>query len=374
MTAKEAAVPVSPAVRLALLPPARRANGVGASTVVAGLSMQERIRRSAERAGAAAAGSSNGGAGADGVTRLLLVPVNVVPQVAWLRSLVEMPVVPNRLYVDASGVAVVQTEDARPVLDAATTARTADEALGILGRRHETVDAGVGSDGRRVIEGAQDVRTAEQWLLRGLIKPDEGFMSRHFERRLSLALTRRLATTGVTPNAMTLVSLTIGLLAAPLFLSATASLQLAGALLFLAHSIIDGCDGELARLKFMESPAGAVLDFWGDNLVHTAVFTGMAVGWCLHTGAVWPLLVGVVAVASTLTAAGALAPQFVNGGHGGENRTLAGRLADALSHRDFIYLVLLLSAFGKAHWFLALTAVGTPLFLLLIWGSRAARR
>ena len=41
------------------------------------------------------------------------------------------------------------------------------------------------------------------------------------------------------------------------------------------------------------------------------------------------------------------------------------RLIGALSHRDFIYVVVLLSAFGRAHWFLVATAVGTPVFLAL---------
>ena len=48
----------------------------------------------------------------------------------------------------------------------------------------------------------------------------------------------------------------IGLLGALAFLSPAPAFQLAGALLFLTHSILDGCDGELARLKFLESPLG----------------------------------------------------------------------------------------------------------------------
>src|SRR5439155_1324556 len=83
------------------------------------------------------------------------------------------------------------------------------------------------------------VRTAEAWLLRSLIKQNEGFMSRHFERRISLAITRRLATTSATPNAMTLVSVAVGLVAAPFFLSSSALWQLTGALLVLAHSFLD---------------------------------------------------------------------------------------------------------------------------------------
>ena len=58
-------------------------------------------------------------------------------------------------------------------------------------------------------------------------------------------------------------------------------MQTIGALLFLAHSILDGCDGELARLKFQQSRWGGVLDFWGDNVVHTVIFACMGVGWSL---------------------------------------------------------------------------------------------
>jgi hypothetical protein len=47
------------------------------------------------------------------------------------------------------------------------------------------------------------------------------------------------------------------------------------------------------------------------------------------------------------------------------------RLIEAFSHRDFIYLILILSAFGHAQWFIALAAAGTPLFLaLMLWVDR----
>jgi phosphatidylglycerophosphate synthase len=188
-------------------------------------------------------------------------------------------------------------------------------------------------------------------------------MSRHFERRLSMAVTHRLVNTSVTPNMMTVVSVAIGLAAAPCFLSAAPAWQLTGALLFLAHSILDGCDGELARLKFLESRHGAVLDFWGDNIVHFAVFSAMAVGWARHAHSAWPLVIGAVAVASAAGTAAFMFKRFV------EDRATTGtwtaRLIGAMSHRDFIYLVVLLSAFGRAHWFLLATGIGTPVFLVL---------
>jgi phosphatidylglycerophosphate synthase len=214
------------------------------------------------------------------------------------------------------------------------------------------------------------VAAAEAWLLRGLIKASEGFMSRHVERRLSLALTRWLVRTPATPNMITLVSVGIGLLGAPFFLAIDPLAQVVGALFFLTHSILDGCDGEIARLKFLESRGGAVLDFWGDNLVHQAIFASMAIGWSLASHSAWPLLLGGLAGAGTLGAAAIASQRFINGeALVGADRTLA-RLVDAFSHRDFIYLILALAVFGQAQWFIALAAAGTPLFLLLLlWVS-----
>ena len=145
-----------------------------------------------------------------------------------------------------------------------------------------------------------------------------------------------------------------------------------GALLFLTHSILDGCDGELARLKFLESRYGAMLDFWGDNTVHIAVFLSMAVGWSASLASPWPLAVGAVAIAATLSAASVLSGKTpAPAGDSGAPRLA--RLTETLANRDFIYVVVLLAAFGKAWWFLAVVAVGTPLFVLLCLFARRGR-
>jgi phosphatidylglycerophosphate synthase len=299
--------------------------------------------------------------------RVVVLPANVVPQRAWLRSLLEMPIEAEKLYVDSSMTAVVETDDPSVVIGAVVRCASTGALMVELRRAFAegtwTLDPG----GRFPLGTPRAVGDAEAWLLRSLIKQREGFMSRHFERRISLALTRRLASTTVTPNAMTVVSVMIGLASAPFFLSASAGWQLAGALLLLAHSILDGCDGELARLKFLQSRRGATLDFWGDNVVHVAVFGSIAVGWSLAVGSAWPLVAGAIAVAATL---GSAAVMFARTA---EDRATTGdaaaaRLVDALASRDFIYLLILASAFGKAGWFLVAVAAGTPTFLLLaLW-------
>jgi phosphatidylglycerophosphate synthase len=234
------------------------------------------------------------------------------------------------------------------------------------------------------LRGPQDIPGAEAWLLRGLIKESEGFMSRRVERPISLAITRRLVSTRVSPNTMTAVSLALGLLAAPFFLSAAAGFQLAGALLFWWHSVLDGCDGELARLRFQESRWGGLFDFWGDNVVHAAVFLCMGAGWALAAGAAWPLLLGAAAAAGALGSAGFVARSVMreNPGDGPLFTSVAparasrlSRLLDAVGQRDFIYVVVAFSALGKAAWFLVLAALGAPVFfLLMVWSARAEAR
>ena len=305
--------------------------------------------------------------------RVVLVPSNLVPQPDWLRSLRETPVEPDTLYVDGSMAALVETEEPEPVLAAARRTGSARELVAALRKRFSESDWRFDPAGRFPLAAPQDLPAAERWLLRSLIKPSEGFMSRHLERRISLALTRRLVSTRMTPNAMTLVSVAIGLLGAPCFLSANPLIQLVGALLFLSHSILDGCDGELARLKFLESRHGALLDFWGDNIVHIAVFGAMAIGWSFDQGQAWPLLVGAVAVASTLGAATILSRRSVEPQDPIARRSWSARLTDALAHRDFIYLIVLLAALGRAWWFLILVAIGTPLFVLLCLVAGARR-
>lgn len=310
--------------------------------------------------------TANGGMPAAIPRRLVVLSMNVVPRAEWLRQLRELPVEPERLYVDGTSVAVVETKDPERVVAAAATSRSAAELVAALGATSGSVDLSLDRGGRFALGTLRDVPAAEAWLLRNLVKPSEGFMSRHFERRLSLALTRRLCVTRITPNAMTLVSVAVGLLAAPFFLSSAPAYQVTGALLFLAHSVLDGCDGELARLKFLESRVGAMLDVGGDNLVHVAVFSAMAVGWSLEARAVWPLGLGAVTVVSTAWAAVVVYGRGMRASTEDNERSPASRLADALAHRDFIYLIVLLAAFGKARWFLLLTAVGTPTFLLLL--------
>jgi phosphatidylglycerophosphate synthase len=372
---------------LVILPAPPGAGSPPPGTVIAGLPLVRRIVLAAERAGferilvhpracpepRLLAGTAAALLAADAPmasrARLVLVPANVLPQARWLRALREMPLDPETLAVDSSLTAVVESAGIDEVLRSAQAVGAQDLIAALSLRLARATEAGDPA-GRFALGGAAGAPAAEDWLLRSLIKDTEGFMSRHVERRISLAITRRLVGTRITPNQMTLVSLTIGLLGAPFFLSAEPLLQIVGSLLFLTHSILDGCDGELARLKFQESASGARLDFWGDNLVHVAVFGCMAGGWAMAEASLWPLLLGALAITGT----GASAYLVAHRDGGAAAAGPPGRLADAVANRDFIYLVLVLACFGRAHWFLIPVALGTPIFMMLVrWGAGRRR-
>lgn len=119
------------------------------------------------------------------------------------------------------------------------------------------------------VDQPADLKRAEQALLDRLRdKPNDGPISRYVNRPVSMLFSRYLVKLDVTPNQISLFSFLVSLVAAGLFaLGGYLALILGGVLAQLA-SIIDGSDGEVARLKYQSSDFGgwfdAVLDRYAD--------------------------------------------------------------------------------------------------------------
>ena len=309
---------------------------------------------------------------------LVIAPANIVVEPEWLTRLARIRIapaawatIPHRIAVLAETV----VPDALSLLQADGGAFDMTAVEQRLGRRFGPAAAAPAGIDPVVVAGPEDIPAAERYLLGALVKDTDGFMARHVDRRISLQISRRLAPTGITPTQVTIISMVIGLLGASLFLSAHWFWQTAGALLFLLHSIVDGCDGELARLKFQESKLGGLLDFWGDNIVHVAIFACLALGWASSTAATWPLWLGAAAIIGTLGSAGLVYWKQLRPKEGGGPlfTSVSGvrddrlsRMLDAAARRDFVYGVPILALFGKSYWFLLLASVGAPIFFLLL--------
>ena len=131
---------------------------------------------------------------------------------------------------------------------------------------------------------------------------EDGFISQYINRPLSRRLSVALSKTLLTPNHITLLSFFMGLIGAVGLATTDRWFWIAGAILIQIASIVDGCDGEIARIKLLQSPQGAWLDTVLDRYSDVAI--GLAVTFAasqLHDAAwVWPA--GFAATASFLMA------------------------------------------------------------------------
>ena len=144
------------------------------------------------------------------------------------------------------------------------------------------------------VDTAADARRARAHLRAGLSKPEDGLVSRLLNRRISgrivTPLLLRLWPT-ITANQVSVLGFAFALLAAGCFLADWP--VVAGAIVALT-SILDGSDGEIARLKQLRSPFGAYLDAVVDRYADTAMLAAATV-YAWRAGGGWAAVVGGVA-------------------------------------------------------------------------------
>ncbi len=211
-------------------------------------------------------------------------------------------------------------------------------------------------------------------------KDTDGFLAKHFDRHISGAISRQLIKTPITPNQITVAVTLLGVYAGTVMAQPNARARVIGSFLFLLTSILDGCDGEVARAKKMFSKLGGWLDLWGDNVVHIAVFYGLGLGLAeeYHNSTYQTL--GAIAAVGTFVAAALASWQTYRAGKSsftsvagdarsqpptGWKQTLV-RLSDALARRDFIYGVVVLALIDQLHWFLWATALGVTVYVVVL--------
>lgn len=212
-------------------------------------------------------------------------------------------------------------------------------------------------------------------------KDTDGFFARHFDRKISGAISRWLLRTPVTPNQITIFVTALGVGAGWFMAQTGAAAKILGSLVFLLTSILDGCDGEVARAKHMTSKIGGWLDLWGDNVVHVAVFYGLGVGLYRDSGQTLYTALGAAASVGTLVSAGLASLQTYRQGkssftsvvgdasvaaHASPWKKRLVALSDALARRDFVYGVVVLALIGQLEWFLWACAIGSNLYAVVL--------
>jgi uncharacterized protein (TIRG00374 family) len=123
----------------------------------------------------------------------------------------------------------------------------------------------------------EDRTAAEAKLDSWLVKPTDGVFAR-MNRRISVPISRQLIKFPITPNMVSMFTLGVGVASGVFFACGGYWNVLTGAVLSVWASILDGCDGEVARLKLLESDFGCWLETVCDYLYYLFIFAGMTIG------------------------------------------------------------------------------------------------
>jgi CDP-L-myo-inositol myo-inositolphosphotransferase len=95
-------------------------------------------------------------------------------------------------------------------------------------------------------------------------KPQDGFVSRFLNRPISRRITSVLLKFPIDPSAWTISIFIFPLIASVFLVRGDYVSVVVGAAIFQVFSILDGCDGEIARAKNLESKFGERLDYLCD--------------------------------------------------------------------------------------------------------------
>lgn len=141
-------------------------------------------------------------------------------------------------------------------------------------RRNGTVS----SDCCRLISNQNQLSAGENWLLRTTGKSYDGLVSRYLNRPISRLVSRIVLPFPVTPNQWTLGILLFAVAACWFLSRGSYTGFVIGAAFYQLHSVLDGCDGEIARIKYLDSKRGPGIDALGDLIALLLFVAGLTAG------------------------------------------------------------------------------------------------
>jgi choline kinase/phosphatidylglycerophosphate synthase len=146
------------------------------------------------------------------------------------------------------------------------------------------------------IDTPGDLRLARSQLRRSLTGPGDGPVSRYLNRPISTRISMALAPLHISPDLISVAAAGLALLGGGLLAMGQGILA---AIFVHAASVLDGVDGETARLHMRAGPRGALLDGILDRVGDAAVMAGLGV-WALGAGGTFsPAVVLSLSVAAT---------------------------------------------------------------------------
>lgn len=315
-------------------------------------------------AGVPVIGDAGGPAALDASLPLLALAADAFPDESGLPRFLASAESSAAARRSLNGRPVAAYARAPAVLGAGTSA-PADVLARALAAPGEELSAGVFLDASTPAAAAVSARV----LYARLAKDNDGYLAR-LDRRLSVALTRLMLPFPISPNQVTGASLAIGLIGAWWLAAPSAHTQFLGALTLWFCALLDGCDGEIARLKHHITSWGGDFDLMADHVAHLATFVALPIGVArLHPGVNW-WLPGVLLVTGFLACGFSVYWRVLRLPEG--ERGPRSLVVERIASRDYVYLILALTAVGHLDWFVWSAALGSHVFWAWLWWPVAA--
>jgi phosphatidylglycerophosphate synthase len=256
-----------------------------------------------------------------------------------------------------------------------TTAGSLEDIEHWMTRTHAVESKAVANEQWQRVLNEQQRVLAERKLDGWLVKPTDGIFARA-NRTISIPISRRIIPLPITPNMVSLFTLGVSFAAGAFLALGGYWHMLTGAILSWFSSVLDGCDGEVARLKLQESAFGCWLETVCDNLYYLFIFGGMTIGLVRSSGnrsyLVWGGLLLFGAIMSFLMT-GLQRHQMTNGqpeqylqewhkkadSRSSNPLLYLGRHTEFIIRRCFLpYVILFFASCGFMDWFLVGATVG----------------
>ena len=122
----------------------------------------------------------------------------------------------------------------------------------------------------------------------------EDWLNRYLYHPLSLRLARLLSKTPITPNIVSITGGVAVVIAAIFYTSGMGPFAAAiGLLIHMGWHVLDGADGDLARLTGRDGPMGEIIDGASDYLSHLVLYIMLASVFAAEIGMIgWALMIG----------------------------------------------------------------------------------
>jgi phosphatidylglycerophosphate synthase len=130
----------------------------------------------------------------------------------------------------------------------------------------------------RFLAQSSEIVASEKHFLRNIGKSQDGIVAKFLNRPISRVITRLLLKLPITPNAWTILTFALAPVAFVYLVRGDYIGFLAGTAVFQLINILDGCDGEIARAKYLDSERGRRLDAFCDFVANLLFVLCLGIG------------------------------------------------------------------------------------------------